>query len=44
MALKFTIILQNLITTNYRKIGESEYDRKLAEMDVVTTWIKYRVN
>ena len=37
LALKFTIILQNLITTNHRKNGESKYDRKLAEVDVVTT-------
>ena len=36
VALKFTIILQNLITANHRKIGECKYDRKLAEIDVVT--------
>ena len=33
MALKFTIILQNLITAYHRKIGEIKYDRKLAEID-----------
>ena len=37
MALKFTIILQNLITANHRKNGESKYDHKLVEIDVVTT-------
>ena len=37
VALKFTIILQNLITANHRKNSESKYDRKLAEIDVVTT-------
>ena len=37
VALKFTIISQNLITANHRKNGESKYDRKLAEIDVVTT-------
>ena len=37
VALKFTIISQNLITANHRKNDESEYDRKLAEIDVVTT-------
>ena len=36
VALKFTIKLQNLITANHRKIGECKYDRKLAEIDVVT--------
>ena len=30
------IILQNLLTANHRKIGDSKYDRKLAEIDVVT--------
>ena len=34
VALKFVIILQNLIKTNYRKSGKSEYDRKLTELDV----------
>ena len=43
-ALKFVIILHNLIKTNHRKSGKSEYDRKLTEFDVVTTRIKYRVN
>ena len=35
LALIFMIILQNLITTNHGKIGESKYDRKLTEVDVV---------
>ena len=30
------IILQNLLTANHRKNCESKYDRKLAEIDVVT--------
>ena len=30
------IILQKLTTTNHRKSGESKYDRKLTELDVVT--------
>ena len=30
------MILQNLLTANRRKIGDSKYDRKLAEIDVVT--------
>ena len=29
------IVLRNLTTTNHRKSGESEYDRKLTELDVV---------
>ena len=33
VALIFTIILQNLITTNYGKKGDSNSDRKLAEID-----------
>ena len=44
VALKFMIILQNLTTTNHRKSGESKYDRKLTEFDVVSTRIRYRVN
>ena len=44
MALKFTIILQNLVTGDHRKNCESKYDCKLAEIDVVTTRIRYRVN
>ena len=44
LALKSTTILQNLITANHRKNGESKYDRKPAEIDVVTTLIRYRVN
>ena len=38
------ITLQNLKTTSHRKSGESKYDRKLTELDVVTTRIRYRVN
>ena len=38
------IILQNLTTTNHRKSGESKYDHKLTELNVVTTRIWYRVN
>ena len=37
------IILLNLITTNHRKSGESKYDRKPFELDVVTRRIRYRV-
>ena len=37
VALKFTIILQNLITANHIKNSESKYDRKQAEINVVTT-------
>ena len=44
VALKFVIILLNLLKTNHRKSGESNYDRKLTELDVVTTRIQYRVN
>ena len=44
VALKFIIILLNLTTTNHRKSGESKYDRKLTELNVVTTRIRYRVN
>ena len=44
VALKFAIILQNLIKTSHRKSGKSKYDRKLTKLDVVTTWIRYRVN
>ena len=33
----FMIILQNLITTNHGKNGESKNDRKLTEVDIVTT-------
>ena len=29
------IILQSLTTTNHGKSGESKYDRKLTELDVV---------
>ena len=38
------IIEQNLTTTNHRKSGESKYDRKVTELDVVTTRIRYHVN
>ena len=34
---KFMIRLGSLKTTNHRKIGKSEYDRKLIEFDVRTT-------
>ena len=44
VARKFTIILQNWTTINERKSGKSKYDRKLTKLDVVTTWIRYRVN
>ena len=37
VALKFVIILQNLITTNHGKKGKSKYGRKLTKLDVVTT-------
>ena len=37
VALTFMTILQNLITTNHGENGESKYDRKLTELDVVTT-------
>ena len=44
MTLKFVIILQNLIKTYHRKSGKSKYDRKLTELDVETTRIRFRVN
>ena len=44
VALKFVIILQNLIKTNHRKSGKSKYDHKLTELNVVTTQIWYCVN
>ena len=38
VALKFMIILKNLTTTNHRKIVRvNMHDRKLTELDVVTT-------
>ena len=40
VALKFVIILQNLIKINHRKSGKSKYDRKLTELNVVTTRIQ----
>ena len=40
VALKFMIILQNLMTTNHRKISKSKYQRKLTELDVVTKGIR----
>ena len=36
-------ILLNLITTSHRKSGESKYDRKPSELDVVTRRIRHRV-
>ena len=44
LALAFMTILQNLITTNHGRNGESKYDRKLTEFDLVTTWIWFRIN
>ena len=44
VAFTFAIKLDNLITTNRRKSGKSEYDRKVTELDVVTIRIRYRVN
>ena len=44
VAFKIMIILLNLTTTSHRKSGESKYDRKLTELDVVTTRIRYGVN
>ena len=44
VALTFTIVLQNLTTISHRESGDSKYDRKLAEFDVVTKRIRYRVN
>ena len=38
------IILQDLTATNHRKSGKSKYDRKLTELDVVTTRIRYCVH
>ena len=44
MALKFVIILQNLIKTYHWKSGKSKYVRKLTKLDVVIAWIRHRVN
>ena len=33
---KFTIVLQNLITTYHGKSGKSKYDRILSGLDIVT--------
>ena len=44
LALTFTIVLQNLTTNSHRTSGESKYDRKLPELDVVTKRIRYGVN
>ena len=44
VAVKFMIILHNLITTNHRKSGKSKDDLKLTELDVVTMRIRYCVN
>ena len=38
------IILHNSITTNHGKNGETKYDRKLTELDIMTTRIWFRVN
>ena len=43
-ALKKMIALQNWITTNRRKSGNSKYDRKLPELDVVTMRNQHGVN
>ena len=44
MTLKFVIILKNLIKAYHRKSGKSKYDRKLTEIDVLTTRIRSLVN
>ena len=44
MTLNFVIVLQNLIKAYHRKRGKSKYDRKLTELDVETTRIRFRVN
>ena len=44
VGLKLMIILQNLITTDHRKSGKSKHDRKLAELDVVSTRIRCQVS
>ena len=44
VALKFTIRLDNLVTSNYRSSGNRIYDRQLTKLDVVTRRIRYRVN
>ena len=44
VAPKFMMIRENLPTTDHRKSGKSKYDRKLTELDVMTTRIRYRVN
>ena len=44
VALKFIIILHNLIKTTHLKSGKSKYDRKLTEFDDAITRIRYRVN
>ena len=36
VALTLTIVLQSLTTSSHRKSGETKYDRKLPELDVVT--------
>ena len=33
VALRFMMVLQNLITTNYRRSVKSKYDRKLTELN-----------
>ena len=37
---KFMVILQNLMTTNFRKSGKNRYDRKLPELDAMTMQIR----
>ena len=44
VAVKPMVILQNLITTNHRKSGQSKNHVKLTEIIVVTTLIRYHVN
>ena len=44
VALTFTVILQNLTSTNQRKSGKSKNDCKLTKLDVVITQISYHVN
>ena len=34
VALRFMLVLQNLIITNHRRSVKSKYDRKLTELDV----------
>ena len=43
VALRFMMVLQNLITTNYRRSVKSKYDRKLTELYVLTERIRDEV-